>query len=78
MSASTTITLGSTLGSKHCRAICEEIGERLALVLKPATELPPRLKDLVDRLALLDHDAPSIVPDLEDMTTPEPASTVHG
>jgi hypothetical protein len=59
----------------HCRAICEEIGERLALVLRPETELPPRLAELLDRLVLLD--APSIVPDIEDMAMPETASTLY-
>jgi hypothetical protein len=59
------------LDSTHCRAICEEVGERLALVLRPTTELPPRFKDLLDRLALLDHDAPSIAPSIEDMIMPE-------
>lgn len=72
------LDLGLNPGSKHCRAICEEIGERLALVLRPATELPPRLKELLDRLALLDHDAPSIVPDIDDMVMPETTSTCHG
>lgn len=61
-----------TLGSQHCRAICEEIGERLAIDLRPPTELPPHLADLIARLALLDHDAPSIVPDIEDIV-PEAA-----
>jgi len=56
------------LASEHCRAICEEIGARLAFALRPATaELPPRLAELLDRLALLDHDAPSIAPSIEDM-----------
>ena len=61
-----------TLSSRHCRAICEEIGERLAIALRPPAELPPRLAELVAQLALLDHDAPSIVPDIEDMV-PEAA-----
>jgi len=68
----------TALGSLHCRAICEEIGERLALVLRPVTsELPPRLAELLERLALLDHDAPSIAPSLDDMAMPEstPLST---
>jgi len=81
MSASTISVPANTpmlLSSKHCRAICEEIGERLALVLKPDTSgLPPRLQDLLDRLALIDHDAPSIVPDAEDMAMPETASTLR-
>lgn len=81
MSASTISAPASTprlLSSRHCRAICEEIGERLALVLKPDTSgLPPRLQDLLDRLALLDHDAPSIAPDIEDLVMPETASTLR-
>jgi hypothetical protein len=60
------------LSSRHCRAICEEIGERLAMTLRPPAELPTRLADLLARLAQLDHDAPSIVPDIEDMV-PEAA-----
>jgi hypothetical protein len=58
------------LASKHCRAICEEVGARLALILRPATsDLPPRLAELLERFALLDHDAPSIAPSIEDMVT---------
>jgi hypothetical protein len=62
-----------SLESDHCRAICDEIGARLAFVLQPATsdDLPPRLAELLDKLALLDqHDAPSISPSLDDMTGP--------
>ena len=34
----------------HCRAICEEIGERLQIMLRPdAAELPARLQVLLDR-----------------------------
>ena len=53
MSASMPLTESTTrvLSSKHCRAICEEIGERLALVLRPETELPPSLAELLERLA---------------------------
>jgi hypothetical protein len=66
------------LSSNHCRAICEEIGERLALALPPASELPPRLAALLDRLALLDHEAPSIAPSIEDMAVPQATSVAHG
>lgn len=55
------------LGPEHCREICDEIGARLAFMLRPASTLPPRLAELLDRLALLDHAAPSIVPSMEDM-----------
>ena len=54
----------------HCRAICDEIGERLQTILRPdAANLPPRLQVLIDRLADQDRElAPSIVPELDDMT----------
>jgi hypothetical protein len=56
----------SALDHTHCRAICEEIGERLRQVLKPEPlEIPRRLLVLLDRLAELD-DAPSIVPSVEE------------
>jgi hypothetical protein len=54
------------LDHAHCRAICEEIGERLRQVLKPeALEIPARLLALLDRLAELDE-APSIVPSIDE------------
>jgi hypothetical protein len=57
------------IDSAHCRAICDEIGERLRMILRPATAaLPIRLQVLLDRLADQDRElAPSIVPDLDDM-----------
>ena len=59
------------LGPEHYREICDEIGARLAFMLRPASNLPPRIAELLDRLALLDHDAPSIVPSMEDMVAAE-------
>jgi len=54
----------------HCRAICDEIGERLRDVLgREASEIPPRLLMLVDELAQLDH-GPSIVPTIDEMSFP--------
>ncbi len=54
----------------HCRAICDEIGERLRQVLKLETlEIPHRLLALLDRLAELDQ-APSIVPSMDEMYFP--------
>jgi hypothetical protein len=61
------------LDSTHCRAICDEIGERLRSIMKPVTsDLPPRLLDLIGRLAALEQRdllpielAPSIVPSSE-------------
>jgi hypothetical protein len=56
-------TLPLQLDSEHCQAICEEVGERLRILLeREACEPPLRLRLLLDRLAELDHEAPSIVP----------------
>jgi hypothetical protein len=58
------------LDHAHCRAICDEIGERLRQVLKPeALEIPQRLRMLLDRIAQQEL-APSIVPSLEEMSFP--------
>ena len=55
----------------HCRAICDEIGERLRDVLsREVSEIPSYLCRLVDRLAELERvPAPSIVPSIDDMNT---------
>jgi hypothetical protein len=56
------------LDHAHCRAICDEIGERLRQVLKPeALEIPQRLLTLLDRLAELEQ-APSIVPSIDEVS----------
>jgi hypothetical protein len=56
------------LDHAHCRAICDEIGERLREVLKPeALEIPQRFVMLLDRLAKLEE-APSIVPSIDEMS----------
>ena len=64
------------LDHAHCRAICEEIGERLRQVLKPeALEIPQHLLGLLERLAELEQ-APSIVPSMDEMyfpRSPEPS-----
>ena len=55
------------LDRTHCRAICDEVGERLRVVLK-VPEMPSYLCRLVDRLAELDREtSPSIVPSIDDM-----------
>ena len=56
------------MDSGHCRAVCDEIGDRLRILLdKEADEIPQRLRLLIDRLAELDgHQAPSIVPAMDD------------
>ena len=61
------------LDHTHCRAICDEIGERLGFILKPGTsDMPPRLSYLIARLAELDELrpvlSPSIVPAIDEMT----------
>ena len=57
------------LHSAHCRAICDEIGERLRIVLDlEASPLPPRLQLLMARLIEQDQvQAPSIVPAIDDL-----------
>ena len=57
------------IDSGHCRAICDEIGDRLRFVLdKEAGEVPRQLRLLIDRLAELDiEQAPSVVPAMDDL-----------
>jgi hypothetical protein len=65
------IRAGSTktdIAPEHYRAICDEIGERLGFVLRPEQNLPPKIAELLNRLALLDCDASSIVPSVLDMS----------
>jgi hypothetical protein len=63
------------LDHTHCRAICDEIGERLHFIMKPASDIPPRLLDLIGRLAELEKSdlprldrTPSIVPSIEEIS----------
>ena len=70
----TTLKLDHT----HCRAICDEIGERLGQILKPVTsEIPPHLAALLDRFKQLEMGpalylecAPSIEPTIDEMSFP--------
>lgn len=63
------------LDSEHCQAICAEVGERLRVLLdREAGELPAQLRSLLGRLAELDHDAPSIVPAIDDVNVPSIAA----
>jgi hypothetical protein len=57
----------------HCRAMCDEIGDRLRYALNRTTAAMPRhLLELIDRLAFLDY-SPSIVPSLDEMSSlPDP------
>jgi len=52
----------------HCRAICDEIGERLREIMgRESADMPPYLRRLVDRLGELDNVwSPGIVPLIED------------
>ena len=59
--------LTEALEPKHCRAICDEFGERLRHSLaRDTSPVPTRLRKLVDRIAELGGDAPPIIPDFED------------
>ena len=62
---------GLALDSTHCRAICDEIGDRLRYALsRQMSEMPRFLCELIDRLAELERvPAPSIVPSIDDMDT---------
>jgi hypothetical protein len=71
----------SKIDSSHCRAICDEIGERLRKVLdREATALPPRLQLLLERLAEQDLvEAPPIAPSIHGMVwQPEKAESGSG
>jgi hypothetical protein len=67
MSSPTALPL--QIDSGHCRAICDEIGDRLRILLdKEPGEIPQRLRMLLDRLAELDGvPAPSIVPAMDEL-----------
>jgi len=72
------------LDHTHCRAICDEIGERLAQILiRDVVEVPPRLLALLNKLAQLERDqlaelaqAPSIAPSIGEMSFPETRETL--
>jgi hypothetical protein len=69
------------LDSSHCRAICDEIGERLRMILdREAAPLPPRLQLLMLRLFEQDMaQAPSIAPAIDDMVwAAEPTASEPG
>ena len=63
------------LDHAHCRAICDEIGERLGLILRPqVSAIPQHLLALIEKLKQsnvdnciqLEH-APSIAPSFDEM-----------
>lgn len=56
------------IDSEHCRAICDEIGYRLQLVLGRTVQKPPTyLLKLLLRLEDQEPCMPSIVPSIPDM-----------
>jgi hypothetical protein len=56
------------ISSKHCRAICDEVGERLRQHLDGnLTEPPQSIVALLRELELNEREAPSIAPSFEDM-----------
>ena len=57
------------IDSIHCRAICDEIAERMrAIHGRQLRAASPYLQSLIDRLPELDHQAaPSIAPSIDDM-----------
>jgi hypothetical protein len=64
----------------HCRAICDEIGERLGHLLKrEVSDVPPNLLLLVSKLDELDRLpfvlAPSIVPSVDEAPMVEATAT---
>ena len=56
------------IDTKHCRAICDEVGERLRQHLDRNLTAPPqKILALLRELELSESEAPSIVPSFEDM-----------
>jgi hypothetical protein len=56
------------IDTKHCRAICDEVGERLRQHLDRNLTAPPqKILALLRELELSELEAPSIVPSFEDM-----------
>jgi hypothetical protein len=41
---------------RTCQSICDAVGERLQQSICPETELPSRLRELMDDLRRRDHD----------------------
>jgi hypothetical protein len=59
------------IGSEHCRAICEEVGERLRQHID-RTQISPsqRIMMLLRELEARETEMPSIIPSLEDIVAP--------
>jgi hypothetical protein len=56
-----------SIDDHHCRAICDEIGDRLRYYLaQEVSEIPSYLRRLIERFSELDqHASPSIVPSID-------------
>jgi len=50
---------------RHSLAISREIGERLQVSLRVEPELPPSIRNQIERLRELEGQSPSIVPTME-------------
>lgn len=60
------------IGSKHCRAICDEVGERLRQYFDRNPTVPSqKILTLLRELERRELETPSIVPSLEDMDAPD-------
>jgi hypothetical protein len=68
--------LALNLDHAHCRAICDEIGERLRHAIKMDDEIPQRFVVLLSRLAELER-APSIVPSMDEIINGTPEHMVR-
>jgi hypothetical protein len=69
------------IDSMHCRAICDEIGDRLRLILdRDVTGLPVRLQLLLAQLAAQDLvTVPSTMPGIDEtVRQPERAEAASG
>jgi hypothetical protein len=55
----------ATIEREHCRAICDEIGDRLREIL--SRDAPEPSVHLLQLLSRFEQKAPSVVPTLEDM-----------
>jgi len=55
----------SDIDRRHSLAISQEIGERLKASLRVEPELPPSIRNRIERLRELEGQSPSIVPALE-------------
>jgi hypothetical protein len=70
---------GLSIDHDHCRAICDEIGARLRVILKrETTDIPEYLQSLLSRFADMESDlSPSIAPSIEDMVSLGRAGSPH-